>query len=185
MDRKCVSVCLSTSSSFLFSFSSPLSSPPPPPSSSPSGGRGAANWRPGANLSSRNDCWGATKKKKNPEGATQKPSPGGATQKPGGITWNPSPLGVGGLEREEFPLPTTPILPLRGGVYPSSPYPLPWTWTGGLAGSTWSVQLAQEGSKRASGSPRRSPIWLPRFSKMPQERSKTASRGFRDVQGAP
>ena len=47
-----------------------------------------------------------------------------------------SPLG-----REWFsshPLPSNPLLPLRGGVYPS-PYPLPWTWRGPVAGR-WSAQ---------------------------------------------
>ena len=61
-----------------------------------------------------------------------------------------SPLG-----RELFrshPRPSNPLLPPRGGVYPSL-NPFPWTWTGGARGVR-APKIAQDGFKRASASPR-------------------------------
>ena len=68
----------------------------------------------------------------------------------GAYLGNPnSPLG-----REWFRSPifrsSNPLLPLRGGVYPS-PYPLPWTWMGG----------GREVSER--------PFWLKMAPRGPQE----------------
>ena len=48
-----------------------------------------------------------------------------------------SPLGREWFSSPIFPS-SNPLLPLRGGVYPS-PYPLPWTWRGPVAGR-WSAQ---------------------------------------------
>ena len=121
-----------------------------------------------------------------------------------------SPLGREWFRSPIFPS-SNPLLPLRGGVYPS-PYPLPWTWRGGFArcqtvlfGPRWlpeglralkmASKMAQDGSQRASESPRQPPRrlkmaqdasrWLPRCSKRHQDRPKTAPRGQRASQGGP
>jgi len=103
-----------------------------------------------------------------------------------------SPLGGGGLGRFLFQLDSfsNPLLPLRGGVYPS-PYPLPWTWTGGAAGR-WSAQdgprWLQEGlrePKMASKIAQDSPTWLKIAHNMPPRGSKTTLRRLQMVKKLP
>ena len=103
--------------------------------------------------------------------------------------FNPtSPLGVGGLELLLFHL---PLFPFGEGFTPP-PTPSPGPGRGGPRG-VGASKMAQDGSKRASESPRwprrwlkiaqdRS-RWLPRCSKRPQDCPKTAPRGLRASEG--
>ena len=85
---------------------------------------------------------------------------------------------------------SNPLLPLRGGVYPS-PYPLPWAWMGGAAGR----QIVQDGPrwlqeglrkpKMASKIAQDSPTWLKIVNDMPPRGSKTASRRLQEAKESP
>ena len=85
---------------------------------------------------------------------------------------------------------SNPLLPLRGGVYPS-PYPLPWTWRGPVAGR-WSAQdgprWLQEGLralKMASKIAQDSPTWLQLAHNMRPRGSSTAPRRLQVVKEPP
>ena len=101
-----------------------------------------------------------------------------------------SPLGC--RWSRELPLPT-PFFPFGDGFTPP-PTPSPGPGRGGSRVVGMS-KMAQDGSKRASESPRWPPRWLkiaqarsrwlPRCSKRPQDRPKTAPSGQKAPQGAP
>ena len=78
----------------------------------------------------------------------------------------------------------------RGCLDPS-PYPLPWTWRGPVAGR-WSAQdgprWLQEGlrePKMASKIAQDSPTWLKIANDMPPRGSKTASRRLQEAKEPP
>ena len=79
----------------------------------------------------------------------------------------------------------------RGGKFDSSPYPLPWAWTGGGArrqivqdGPRWLQEGLRE-PKMASKIAQDSPTWLNIAHNMPSRGLKTAPRRLQVAKGPP